>query len=72
MDLVEGVEYFNMVLTAIKLQEGITAKMINHCTNVGTEEEKKYDVLCYRDKYFKVIFEDLGLSKYFPKYQHRC
>ncbi|GAB4408928.1 MAG: hypothetical protein OHK0056_10410 [Bacteriovoracaceae bacterium] len=60
-------EYAGLVLVAIKIGDEMLRSYDKYCENIGTEEAPQYGVLCYREHFFKLMLDDFGYNKYFPK-----
>lgn len=60
-------EYAGLVLVAIKIGDEMLQSYGKYCENIGTEEAPQYGVLCYRNSFFKLMLDDFGYKKYFPK-----
>jgi len=63
----EFAEYAGLILVAIKIGDEMLVNYENYCPNIGTPEVPQYGVLCYRDNFFKLLLDDFGYKKYFPK-----
>lgn len=65
----EATEYVAMIFTSVKISKDIMAELIKKCENVGTEEDQRYELDCYRKNFFKILFYKLDYGKYFSKLQ---
>ncbi|MGB0453928.1 MAG: hypothetical protein ACPGJV_09455, partial [Bacteriovoracaceae bacterium] len=66
LDSLEIVDYANSVLAAMNMMYEVLDKYENWCPNVGTADEKAYNVSCYRPKFFAVLLNKLKNNQYLP------
>ncbi|MCO4793407.1 MAG: hypothetical protein KC493_06840 [Bacteriovoracaceae bacterium] len=62
----EASEYFTTVFTSVDITKDVHAKLKNYC-DVVDEEDKSFEIECYRENFYKVFFEEMHMEKYYPK-----
>lgn len=65
-DVYEATEYFNTVFTSVDITKDVHAKLKNYC-DVVDEEDKSFEISCYREHFYKVFFDEMKMGKYYPK-----
>lgn len=75
MGLDEMTEYFELVISTVNIHMKVQKAMLNYCEPLivdGYEEDDPvFDPACYRENFFQVFFDDVGLEDKFTQlYQY--
>jgi len=62
----ELTEYVTTIFHATKIAKDVDSHMANYCPRVGADNES-FEILCYRQHFIKIFFDELKLEKYFPR-----
>ena len=65
-DVYEATEYFNTVFTSVDITSEVHARLKSYC-DIVDEEEKAFDIECYREHFYQVFFDEMHMEKYYPR-----
>jgi hypothetical protein len=63
--LEEATEYFQTIFAASSIRESMHIKLQAYCPLTGIDGDS-FEVSCYRGKFFKIFFDELGLGGHYP------
>ena len=69
LDAMEVSEYGTLALFAIKAADELIEKMKNYCEEYSMDDTTGFEPGCYRNSFFKVFLNEMGMSKYLPKFK---
>ncbi len=67
VDATEISEYATLALFAIKVGDEVIEKMNNYCEQFTLNGSTGFEAECYREHFFDILLNQLGMKKYLPK-----
>ena len=68
LDAMEVSEYGTLALFAIKAADELIEKTMNYCEEYSMDDMTGFEPGCYRKNFFNVFLNEMGMSKYLPKF----
>jgi len=68
LDAMEVSEYGTLALFAIKAADELIEKTMIYCEEYSMDDITGFEPGCYRKNFFKVFLNEMGMSKYLPKF----